>query len=308
MPESDYKYQFTVFTPTYNRAYCLGDLYKSLVEQTFKDFEWLIVDDGSTDNTEELVENWIREGSLRIRFIKQANGGKHRAINAGVAQAEGYFFFIVDSDDTLLPDALSVFFQEWSSIALERRKEYQGVTCVCVDGDGKIIGGNLPAERIHCRSYELRYKMLYSGDMSGFIVTDVLKRFPFPEFPGEKFVGEAVVWLRIDRLYLTLFANIPVMKKIYRADGLTVAGALNSINNPQGARALHKEMMNLPLPLARRLRLAANYVRYSLHAGVGLIASLGSSGAPWLVMLAAPLGYGVYLRDKRNHVGEPIDA
>ena len=91
----------TVFTPTYNRAYSLPRLYESLQKQTFKDFEWLIVDDGSTDNTVDMVTGWSKEGKLTIRYIQMTNGGKHRAINKGVALAKGKLFFIVDSDDWL---------------------------------------------------------------------------------------------------------------------------------------------------------------------------------------------------------------
>lgn len=306
MPESSYMYRFTVFTPTYNRAYCLADLYNSLTEQTFKDFEWLIVDDGSTDNTEELINSWIQEGLLPIRFIKQPNGGKHRATNAAVPQARGQLFLTIDSDDTLFPEALSVLSQEWSSLPEERKKEYQGVTCVNVDPDGNIIGGGLPEPRIHCRSYELRYKMGYCGDMTGFTLTDILKQFPFPEFDGEKFLAEGVAWLRIDREYITLFANIPIKRVYYRNDGLTANRASNALKNPMGIRAIHKEMANLPLPLPRRLRSAANYVRFSLHARAGIVRSLVESGRPLLVLASAPIGYAAYVRDRLAHRGKVV--
>lgn len=300
MPESDYKYAFTVFTPTYNRAYCLGDLYESLREQTFKDFEWLIVDDGSTDNTEEVVNGWIQEGSLRIRFIKQENGGKHRATNRAVSEAQGALFLIVDSDDTLLPGALTAFSQEWRGIPDEQRKNYQGVTCVNVDQHGKIIGGGLPTPRIDCRSYELRYKMGYSGDMSGFVATDVLKQFPFPEFPGEKFISEGVVWLRIDRRYLTRFANHPVKCVNYLQDGLTAGNVANRMRNPHGARAVQREIAKSPIPIKIRLKATANYVRFSFHAGIPFARSAWESGVPWLIAFAAPVGYAAYLRDKKK--------
>ena len=96
----------TVFTPTYNRAYCLGNLFNSLCSQTYTDFEWLIVDDGSTDNTKSLVEGFCCNSNINIRYVYQKNGGKHRAINRGVAEARGELFFIVDSDDTLPGDSL----------------------------------------------------------------------------------------------------------------------------------------------------------------------------------------------------------
>lgn len=104
----------TIFTPTYNRAYRLPNLYKSLQEQTCKDFEWLVVDDGSTDNTSKLFEQWqAEENSFPIRYFKQPNGGKHRAINRGVKEAKGELFFIVDSDDTLSSNAIRIVFEQY---------------------------------------------------------------------------------------------------------------------------------------------------------------------------------------------------
>ena len=97
----------TIFTPTYNRAYIIGKLYGSLLEQTDRNFEWLIVDDGSTDNTRELIGSFIREDRISIRYFRQENGGKHRAINRGVREAAGELFFIVDSDDQLTPEAVA---------------------------------------------------------------------------------------------------------------------------------------------------------------------------------------------------------
>ncbi|MCS2864766.1 glycosyltransferase family 2 protein [Bacteroides thetaiotaomicron] len=106
----------TVFTPTYNRAYILNDLYQSLCRQTCRKFEWLIVDDGSTDNTEGLVASWLDEGKMSLRYIKQPNGGKHRAINKGIQEANGDLFFIVDSDDYLAKNAIEriLFFMDLS--------------------------------------------------------------------------------------------------------------------------------------------------------------------------------------------------
>ena len=100
------RYKITVFTPSFNRAHLLSRLYDSLLKQTTNDFEWLIVDDGSTDDTETKVEEFINKGELPIRYYKQQNGGKHRAINTGVQLASGELFFIVDSDDGLVHDCI----------------------------------------------------------------------------------------------------------------------------------------------------------------------------------------------------------
>src|SRR5690554_1988606 len=103
----------TVFTPTYNRAHTLPRLYQSLLDQIFRDFEWLIVDDGSTDGTKELVEGWIAEAAIQIRYIYQPNGGKHTAFNRGVREARSPLFASIDSDDMGLPHTLEAYFREW---------------------------------------------------------------------------------------------------------------------------------------------------------------------------------------------------
>ena len=111
-----YEKYITIFTPSYNRAYRLLALYESLCNQTCFDFEWLIVDDGSNDNTEELVQTWLNESKFNIRYIKQCNGGKHRAVNHGVREAKGELFYIVDSDDILPKDAIECIMQQYLTI------------------------------------------------------------------------------------------------------------------------------------------------------------------------------------------------
>ena len=144
-----YKYKFTIFTPTYNREYTLSRLYDDLKKQTYKDFEWLIVDDGSTDNTEELVKKFIDEDILDIRYIKKKNGGKHTAINTGVKNANGEFFFIVDSDDGLMPNSMDLVIQEWDK--LEDKSEFCGVVGLCSRmEDGKTLGTEIPEEHLIC--------------------------------------------------------------------------------------------------------------------------------------------------------------
>ena len=111
----------TVFTPTYNRAYTLGDLYESLMAQSCFDFEWLIVDDGSTDNTEELVKNWLDNGRFEVRYIKKPNGGKPSAINCGLEHARGEYFWIIDSDDTATPDGVETCIKWMKSLPKDQK-------------------------------------------------------------------------------------------------------------------------------------------------------------------------------------------
>lgn len=226
----------TVFTPTYNRAYILPKLYASLRAQTSCDFEWLIVDDGSTDETERLVKEWLADNNkFHIHYYKQANGGKHRAINKGVQFAQGKLFFIVDSDDYLTPDAVETL------ITWEMQLENNGQKFCGIAGErasiksGKIIGTpNNFGEYVDATALEREKYNIY-GDKAEAFYTEVLKRYPFPEINGEKFITENVVWYRIaNDGYLIRWYSKPIYMCEYREDGLTRQGNKLFANNPKG--------------------------------------------------------------------------
>ena len=131
--------RFTVFTPTYNRAHTLPRAFESLKRQTFRDFEWLIVDDGSTDNTRELIEVWQKDSSFPIRYFWQENAHKKTAFNLGVKEARGELFLPLDSDDEALPDALKILDQHWNNIPESERGKFSSVTGLCVDERGGVV-------------------------------------------------------------------------------------------------------------------------------------------------------------------------
>ena len=185
----------TVFTPAYNRAHLLHVLYNSLKNQTSFNFEWLIVDDGSKDNTKEVVDGFINEcDKFQIRYYFQENHGKHVAINYGVQLAQGDKFFIVDSDDWLSSDAIEkihIFFEE-----IRGFEDFAGVAGLKLYGNGELVGTTFDKEYVDCTSLErLKYKI--NGDKAEVFYTNVLKNYPFPVFEGENFLGESVVWYRI---------------------------------------------------------------------------------------------------------------
>ena len=230
-----FNHKTTVFTPTYNRAYILHNLYHSLQRQTCRDFEWLIVDDGSTDNTEALVTSWIAEDNdFPIRYYKQPNGGKHRAINNAVQLAQSFLFFIVDSDDQLTEDAIETIVSQIKSLPTDSYTQYAGI-CNCRGSSGNtILGTTFSGEWLDCTALD-RSKHGIEGDKAEVFFTDIMRKYPFPEFPGENFVTEAVVW---DRMavdgYLLRFFNKTVYLCEYRDDGLTSQGLDLYYRNPQG--------------------------------------------------------------------------
>ena len=224
----------TVFTPIYNRVYIIENLYQSLLRQTSFNFEWLIVDDGSTDNISTIVKQWIRNTQkFAIRFYSQKNGGKHRAINRGVQLARGSAFFIVDSDDYLTDDAIETISRYWEPI--ENAREFAGVSGLKMYKSGQAIGnspcfeGYVDATNLERDKYDLQ------GDKAEVYKTDILKMFPFPEYEEENFITEAVVWNKIAyKGYKIRWFNRGIMVCDYLADGLTAKGNKLFIDNPRG--------------------------------------------------------------------------
>jgi glycosyltransferase involved in cell wall biosynthesis len=209
-----WSYTFTVFTPTYNRIQTLPAVFESLLAQTYKDFEWLIVDDGSTDGTGALVDSWRNQSWFPIRYLYQTNGGKHVAFNRGVGEAHGELFLTLDSDDTCMSTALARFKHHWDSIPEAQRGSFSAVTVLCVDELGRVVGDSFPVGGLDSNSLELRYRYKIKGEYWGFQRTEVLRQFPFPSAPGMSFVPEGVVWNSIARHYRTRYVNEKL--RVYR--------------------------------------------------------------------------------------------
>lgn len=224
--------KITVFTPTYNRAYIIEKLYKSLCSQTYYDFEWLVVDDGSIDNTEELFLNWQQECKrFPIRYYKKENGGKCRAINYALDLAQGELFFTVDSDDYLTEDALEKLTQ-WEE-HLPKDQMYCGVAGNLGTSEKETVN-QLFDEGYFEGTLLDRYHAV-NGERAIAIYTDVHRQYRYPEFKGEKFMTEAVVWNRMaNDGYKMRFYNDIIWIYEYRNDGLTKSGNKLFLKNPKG--------------------------------------------------------------------------
>lgn len=256
---TDSKIFCTVFTPAYNRAYTLGKLYESLKKQTCNDFEWLVVDDGSKDETEKLFNKWTKEkNNFNINYIKVENGGKQRAINKGVKLAKGKMFFIVDSDDYLLENAIEKIVKYEKTIS--GKNKYAGLSFLRKYSNGNIIGKNLKKEYIDCLNSERNFYNL-QGDKAEVYYKDILKRYPFPEIAGEKFVSENVVWNRISKDgYKIRWYNESIYVCDYLEDGLTSKGNKLYENNPKGYLIYIRNMVNYTnINLLNKFRLYCSY-------------------------------------------------
>lgn len=207
----------TVVTPTYNRAHNLRQAYHSLLCQTFKDFEWLVIDDGSKDNTKEVVEDIIEEGKLRVTYRYKENGGKHTALNFSYQFVNTEYLVILDSDDELTPNALRDFHDIWESV--EDKNKYWCISARSMDSQtGKMIG--LPfCEDINSLSGIKKKKEITKavGEKCTFRKTSILAANPFPVFDTTKFVSEDMIWSKIHKQYDQYCVNNIV--RIYHTEG-----------------------------------------------------------------------------------------
>ena len=256
----------SILTPTYNRGKLLLPLYDSLKNLTFKDFEWLIVDDGSEDDTEQYALSWIEHNienaEFPIRYIKKSNGGKHTAINRGVREAIGELILILDSDDTLPVDSL-----ETIALYYEQCKGYKDCAGVCglmAHHDGQLIGSGFPKEPMYESALQFRYaeKGNVTGDLLEVYKTSVMREFPFPEIENERFCPESLVWNRIANKYKLFCFNKIVYYRDYLEGGLTSKIVRIRMNSPIASTMTYAEMLDYDISLKWKIRSAINYWRF----------------------------------------------
>jgi glycosyltransferase involved in cell wall biosynthesis len=313
----------TVFTPAYNRAHLLPRLFESLCKQTYKDFEWVIVDDGSSDDTKSVVEKFsvigfelsgdkaqslntqhstlntdlkTQNSKLKtntIRYFYQENGGKHRAINRGVKEAKGELFLILDSDDTLPERSL-----EWIDHYYQQIKNdasFGGVCGYMAHHDGTKIGRGNNDEVLDANSIEMRYKYKIQGDMLEVFRTSVMREIPFPDIPGEKFVPEALVWNRIACKYrLRVFQEV-VYYRDYLDGGLTDKIVKIRMMSPIASMMTYAELNSHQIPFVFKVKAAINYWRFRFCSDAKEKPAL-----KWWYHWTMPIGWGMHLKDKRR--------
>lgn len=233
----------TVFTPAFNRAYLLDRCYESLCRQTSKDFVWLVVDDGSTDNTSELVKSWQKEDNgFEIKYVYKENGGMHTAHNTAYENIDTQLNVCIDSDDYMPDNAIELILDCWKQ---KGSQKYAGIIALDVDSEKKeVIGDELPTNRdsitlsdFHAQGGRGDKKLIYR--------TDVIKSVPpYPVFEGEKFVSLGYKYTLVDQQYELIIMNEPVCVVEYVADGSTRNMYRQYLNNPQGWSFIRKFEMN----------------------------------------------------------------
>lgn len=258
----------TIITPTYNRKDKIKNLYESLKHQTTYEFEWLIVDDGSTDNTEELIKDWCKESPFSIRYYKQENRGKHCALNLGINKIQTAYTFIVDSDDVLTPNAIAKINQD--------AHKYEDNDSICGLGylrgysEEEVIGDYYPENDFIGNFIDIRFRKNINGDKAEVWKTKDLKSCPFPEIKGEKFLGEGYVWCTLALSKQMYFTNSIIYITEYLEGGLSKSGRKLRIMCPIGGMMSSKLMMNEAFDLKNRIKGTLLYISYAKFAQRGI--------------------------------------
>lgn len=256
----------TIFTPTYNRAYILPKLFESIKNQSVKEFEWIIVDDGSTDDTESLVDMFIKSSDLNIIYYKKHNQGKHIAINYGVSIALGELFFIVDSDDILSDNAIEVLLEKYKNIRHDSKCCGIAIGYRSIKENGKrLYSKELPSHEFYGTYNDLFYKIGIKGDFATAFKTSVQKEYPYPYFEGETFFRESYVYRQIGKKYKTLYIDDPIYFADYLEDGLTSKSWKMLKKSPKGAALFFKELSKENIPLSAKLSALNAYWDFQLN-------------------------------------------
>lgn len=290
---------FTLYTPTFNRGHLLPRVYASLLAQDDKDFEWLVVDDGSSDNTEQLVRSWMACAPFPVRYLSQSNQGKHVATNRAVEVASGEMFVIVDSDDWLAEGGLSAIRSAWEAIPVAERQKYANVAGLFLNTNGQPVTRLFPSDVMDCNSIEMETRFGITGEIAMATRTEVRRRFPFPENVG-RYCMPSLVWNRIAACYLTRYINMPIQFKEYQEEGITLSGVARKIRlSPESFRIRSKELLDLPihLPWKYKARCMRMYIRASLHAEISEADQWRETSHRWLWLSQYLKGRRDYLHD-----------
>lgn len=290
----------TIFTPTYNRAHLLRRVYESLVTQTCRDFEWLVIDDGSTDFTKSLVEGFIREGRIPIRYIRQENGGLHTGYNTAYANISAELCVCIDSDDFMPEDAVEIILDEWKRRGGENYAGLLGLDCSM--DTMQPIGGAFPAGLEECYFLDLYTRKIHRGDSKPVTRTDLMRAVaPQIGYEGEKNFNPVYMLLQVCDTMPLLVVNKCLCIVDYQRGGDSMSAGIfrQYVNSPRSFAKLRRLEMTLSRsPWQNSFRSAIHYVSSCIIAGDR--DWLSASPRPIMTLLAAPVGWllSKYIRKK----------
>lgn len=288
----------SIITPSYNRANLLPACYESLCQQTDFDFEWIVIDDGSTDDTEVVVQNFQAD-SFPVIYRKKANGGKHTALNAAHDLIHGKYVLLLDSDDTLTPDAVASVKTEWGKWG-----DNEAVGIVTFLKGSSTADPNCIVHDWQAPVDIIRYRRtcIHSNDCCEVIRTELFKKYPFPVFDGERFLAEGALWGRVSRDCKCVYINHVIYLCEYLDGGLTKSGRGMRIRNPQGGMFHANVYLVKKNFLKKRIKNGLLYTCYGFFAGKTPREMASGCQSKSLMWLCLPFGWLLYRMWKRRYL------
>lgn len=287
----------TVITTTYNRAYCIHQVYDSLINQKCKDFIWLVIDDGSTDNTRELIQNYINENKIEIEYYYKPNGGMHTARNMAYDKAHTEINMIIDSDDWVSDNAIQLIIDFWNKY---KRDDIAGIITLNADKSGKIIGTKAPDSLIECHFTDYWNKYHARGDKKLVYRTDLTKQYPYPEFEGEKFYPASYKFIMIDQDYKMLVMNRVTCIVDYNQDSMTFNKYSQYKNCAKGFAHYRNEIIRVSKDNKVIIKEMIHYLAEAKFAGDKNI--IKNSSKPLYALVCYPIGliYYYFLKNTKK--------
>ena len=253
-----------IITTTYNRGYCIHQVYESLLRQDCKDFMWLVIDDGSTDNTKDIIEGFIAENKIHIEYIYQENMGMHGARNTAYDNINTELNVIIDSDDWLADQAVGKIIDLWNA---KEADDIAGIIAINSDINGKTIGTSLPRGVEKCTVTELFNKYKGKGDKKLIYRSEISRRYPYPIFEGEKFFPASYKFKLIDLDYKMLLMNEVVCVVDYNDTSMTFNKVKQYRTCAKGFSFYRNEMIRISEDPKYLIITSIHYIAESLLAG-----------------------------------------
>lgn len=291
------KPKITILTPTYNRLTYLNKLYESLKKQTNKNFEWFIIDDGSEDGTDYEIDKWIKDKIIDIKYMYKENGGKHKALNTAIKNINTVLTFIVDSDDWLTEDAIESV--EYYYNKYKDNKKIGGFSFLRKYSNGKINGREFPENELIDNYINVRINANMLDDKAEVYYTEVLKQYPFPEFEGEKFISEDVIWIPIAKKYDMVHINKAIYIGEYLEEGLTKSDKKIKVHSPLGMMEHAKVLMYKECCFRSKCKGTILYTIYGLIANKKLLEIYAQIRQRFLFTLLLPISIILYEKWKK---------
>ena len=288
----------SIVTPTYNRAKLLGTCYESLLRQSDCDFEWIIVDDGSTDDTEAVV-NTFQTDNFSVTYVKKENGGKHTALNVSHMYIQGEYVLILDSDDALIHTAVEEVRKGWEEYA---DQENIGLVVFLRGSSEEDPKAYAKKEKVPVDILRYKRVCVHSSDCCEVIRTELFKRYPFPVFAGEKFLSEGALWNRLAKTHKCVYINKVIYLCEYLEGGLTKSGRAMRIRNPRGGMYSSELCMGPNNFLKPRIKKGILFCCYGFFSGMSGIEIIQNSKFKTLTGLCLAPGYVLFRIWKKKYV------